>query len=90
MVLVPETPDEQARLEDLMAGWPTTDAAQGCMNCHAIFRELDNGRCPHCKSESCFDVAALVNRPSVSVERLRPIVDALERELYLAEEDSPA
>lgn len=77
MVLTPDTPDEQARLETLMAKWPTTDAAWGCMNCRAIFRELDNARCPHCQSEACFDVAALINRPSVSVERLRPIVDAL-------------
>lgn len=65
MVLVPDTTEEQVRLEGLMARWPTTDSAWGCMNCHAIFRELDNARCPHCKSESCFDVAALVNRPTV-------------------------
>jgi hypothetical protein len=84
VVLVPETAVEQQRLEDLMAKWPTTDSAWGCMNCLAIFRELENARCPHCKSESCFDVAAALDKPSVSIERLRSIVDTLEAELALA------
>lgn len=78
--------------EDAMSLWPTLDSAFGCVNCKAIFRALDTkalvtdseGRCPRCGSESCFDVAAAINKPSVSVERLRPIVDALDGALESA------
>ncbi len=80
--------------ERAMELWPTLDSAWGCIDCKAIFRALDTkavvsdgvGRCPRCASESCFDVAAIVNRPSISVERLRPIVELLESELALASE----
>jgi len=83
------------RAEAAIELWPTLDSAYGCVNCKAIFRSLDTkaliddgpGRCPRCGSESCFDVAAAINRPSVSVERLRPIVEMLESELALANEE---
>lgn len=75
------------RAESAMELWPTIEEALGCENCRAIFRRLDNTRCPHCQSESCFDVAAILGRRAVvSVERLRPIVEMLESELAASEE----
>lgn len=80
------------RAEEALELWPTLDSAFGCANCKAIFRALDThalvsdgpGRCPRCQSESCFDVAALINRRCVSVERLQPIVEMLDAELAMA------
>lgn len=47
-------------LEPTLAQWPTVAECTGCVQCNALFRTSDNGRCRHCGSESVFDVAAIL------------------------------
>jgi hypothetical protein len=76
--MTPEA-DIAQRTATALREWPTLDAAWGCENCRALFRGLDgSGRCVHCGSEAVFDVAELLKRDVVSVERLRPLLDVLD------------
>lgn len=61
----------EERTEAVLAEWPTLKQAWGCMNCDALFRwPQDGAHCPHCKSESVFDAAAVLASERVSVSEL--------------------
>jgi hypothetical protein len=50
----------EGRTNSVLADWPTLKHAWGCVNCEALFREPVQSRCPHCRSESVFDAAAVL------------------------------
>lgn len=60
--------------------WPHLSRAYGCLNCELLFAEPETsalvsdsvGRCPGCRSESVFDVAA-----ALAVERM-PVADVVQ------------
>lgn len=68
--------DEQLHMERTqlaMEQWPNLDDCWGCANCTMMFKRPTNPqepaksaqhRCPHCASESIFDVAAAMKRRS--------------------------
>lgn len=87
MTILPPNPEEMLteRAATIAEQWPTLDSAWGCENCRALFRTAPNARCPHCGSESVFDLLAAIMRPVVALDKLRPLVDALERELATGE-----
>jgi len=42
--------------DQAFANWPTLEESIGCANCDGIFRQPENMKCPHCGSESVFDL----------------------------------
>lgn len=62
----------EERTESVLAEWPTLKHAWGCVNCEALFREPVGTarRCPHCRSESVFDAAAVLANERVPVTEL--------------------
>jgi hypothetical protein len=58
----PEKASLNARIAEIASQWPTLDRAIACVNCRGLMASADeHGRCRHCRSESLFDAAALLN-----------------------------
>lgn len=50
--------EDTARVETLIAQWPTLDEMLGCVNCKHVFR--DGAQCPRCESSSLLNVAEII------------------------------